>query len=600
MTADIIKTQQGLARKALAQPSHRFTDLYHLLHRREWIEEALQHVLTNDGATTPGVDGMRWKHFNDVERSDFENERFRQRFIDEVQRDLRLRTFRPLPVRRVEIPKPGSLKRRPLGIPTIRDRVVQTLLKMVLEPIWEADFVYFSNGFRPGRCTMDCVQPLYKLCGTRTGYRWVIEGDIRACFEAIPHDKLVATVARRIADRHVLTLVTRFLKSGIMSEGRVEPSTRGTPQGGPLSPLLANCYLHQFDEWYRQRFASPDKRTDPLGYGRWRYRREKGKDVAAVQMFRYADDWISVVRGTKAQAEEVKQACKAFLCDDLGLDLSEEKTKVTHIQDGFDFLGYHIFRCNRASNGRRVGVFARPTTDSQRRLKAKIKAMTGRRTLDDDYLLKIQALNAVVRGWAMYYRAVNSTSTFQGIDQYVWLRLRTWLEKKHRCGPKQVRQRYMRHRSGPRGGMDEFAAQDAQERWIYRSRATNVQLVYHRPWLKRYWPHPYLEPVPAQAYAFPALDDRWEGTSRAPEYVANRRLVMQRAGGRCEHCGQRARLVVHHRNRRHYGRRPMARSDNRPEMMEALCTSCHEKEHRAEVVAHNKLRVQASAAARST
>jgi RNA-directed DNA polymerase len=367
----------------------------------------------------------------------------------------------------------------------------------------------------------------------------------------------------------------------------------------PFSPLLANIYLHQFDEWYRQRYAAPDQRTDPRGYGRWRYRREKGKDAAAVQMFRYADDWILLVRGTKAQAEEIKQACKAYLCDELGLDLSEEKTKITHIQDGVDFLGYRIFRCNRSSKGKRVGVFARPTAESQRRVKAKIKAMTGRGTLNEDYLLKIQAVNAVIRGWAMYYRAVNSSSTFQGIDQYVWLRLRTWLEKKHRCGPKQVRRRYMHQQPGPKGGMDEFAAQDAQGRWIVRYRASSTKLIYHRPWLKRSWPHPYLDPIPAQAYAYPVLDDLWEGNSRAPEYVANRRLVVQRAAGRCERCGQRARLAVHHRHRRHYGRRRMANSDNRPEMMEALCKTCHDREHRAEVVARNKTMARASAAARS-
>jgi RNA-directed DNA polymerase len=243
--SDIIKAQQGLARKAQANKAHRFDDLYHLLCKREWIEEALQHVLTNDGSHTPGVDGMSWKDFNDAEKSDFENEQFRQHFIDEVQAELKTRTFQPLPVRRVEIPKPGTNKTRPLGIPTVKDRTVQTLLKMVLEPIWEADFYYFSNGFRPGRCTMDCIQPLYKLGGTRTGYRWVIEGDVRACFDKIPHEHLLKEVARRIADTGILTLIRRFLKSGIMIERTLVQSEAWTPQGGRASPLLANIYLHR-------------------------------------------------------------------------------------------------------------------------------------------------------------------------------------------------------------------------------------------------------------------------------------------------------------------------------------------------------------------
>src|SRR5215469_15861334 len=231
MTADIIKAQQGLARKAQADKVHRFDDLYHLLCRREWIEEALQHVLDNDGSQTPGVDGMSWKDFNDADKSDFENEKFRRQFIDELQSELKTRTFKPMPVRRVEIPKPGTNKTRPLGIPTIKDRTVQTLLKMVLEPIWEADFLYFSNGFRPGRCTMDCIQPLYTLFNRHTQYAWVIEGDIRACFDTIPHHRLLAEVARRVADRRVLALIHRFLKSGIMVGLELVPSEEGTPQG---------------------------------------------------------------------------------------------------------------------------------------------------------------------------------------------------------------------------------------------------------------------------------------------------------------------------------------------------------------------------------
>jgi group II intron reverse transcriptase/maturase len=244
--SDIIKAQQGLARKAQAQKDHRFNDLYHVLCKREWIEAALQHVLDNDGAQTPGVDGISWKSFNDAEKSDFENEQFREQFIAELHQELKAQTFRPMPVRRVEIPKPGTNKKRPLGIPTLKDRTVQTLLKMVLEPIWEADFFYFSNGFRPGRCTMDCIQPLYKLCSTKTGYRWVIEGDIRACFDKIPHDALLQEVARRVADTKILALIRRFLKSGIMIERTVVPSDEGTPQGGICSPLLANIYGRLF------------------------------------------------------------------------------------------------------------------------------------------------------------------------------------------------------------------------------------------------------------------------------------------------------------------------------------------------------------------
>ena len=223
-----------------------------------------------------------------------------EQFIDTLQAELKARTFRPEPVRRVEIPKPGTHKTRKLGIPTMKDRVVQTLLKMVLEPIWEADFLYFSNGFRPGRCTMDCIQPLYTLFNRHTQYAWVIEGDIRACFDKIPHERLVAEVARRVADRRVLALIQRFLKSGVMVGLELVPSEEGTPQGGIVSPLLANIYLHRFDAWFVDQYTCPPGTSKEA----WRKERVKGGTKAAAQMFRYADDWIILVRGTKSQARD--------------------------------------------------------------------------------------------------------------------------------------------------------------------------------------------------------------------------------------------------------------------------------------------------------
>jgi len=590
--SDIIKTQQGLARKAETHKTHHFEDLYHLLCKREWIEEALQHVLDNDGSQTAGVDGMSWKSFNDVDKSDFENEKFRQQFIETLQQELKAHTFKPMPVRRVAIPKPGTNKKRPLGIPTLKDRTVQTLLKMLMEPIWEADFFYFSNGFRPGRCTMDCIQPLYKLCSTKTGYRWVIEGDIKACFDRIPHDKLVAEVARRIADPHILKLIRSFLKSGIMDQGKLAPSEEGTPQGGIVSPLLANIYLHRFDEWYYHHYGTPDGKIDGAGYSRWQQATKKGKNKAATQMFRYADDWIITVRGTKDQAQEIKEACKGFLQEELGLELSEEKTTITHIIDGFDFLGYHIFRCNKPTNGNIAGVFMQPTEKGLKRIKQKIKEMTGRKTLNDDYLHKLEAINALVRGWASYYRAVNPYRTFDKLDRYVWIRLRRWLQKKYQMSSLQVRKHYMRHRNGPEGGYAEFATQDAEGTWVWRARATRTKLIYYRPSWKRHWPNPYLEKKKAEHFVLPTLKTMWHGNREAPIYDSNRREALKRANGCCERCGKATKLLTHHTNRVKTGKRKLSQADNRPEMLEAICFACHVKEHRAERIHHNKVKFQ--------
>jgi RNA-directed DNA polymerase len=339
--------------------------------------------------------------------------------------------------------------------------------------------------------------------------------------------------------------------------------------------VLANIYLH--------RYAAPDQETDRRGYHAWKKQRGKGSNLAAVQMFRYADDWIVVIRGTKAQAQVIKETCKTFLRDELGLELSDEKTKITHIEDGFEFLGFRIFRCNKPSNGWKVGVFMRPTEKGLKRVQAKIKAMTTRSTINDDYVYKIQAINAVIRGWATYYRAVNPTETFQKLDRYVWLRLKKWLEKKYGIGPKEVKRRYMPHQPGPKGGRDEFAAQEADGTWVWRYRATQTKLIYHRPTIKKHWPHPYLEKVKVEHYVLPTMKDRWQGNSAAPTYAANRREVLKRANGACERCGRATRLTVHHRHRVKWNKKPM-QADHRPEVMEALCKSCHDKEHRAELI----------------
>ncbi len=477
-----------------------------------------------------------------------------------------------------------------MNMPTIKDRCVQTLLKMLMEPIWEADFFYFSNGFRPGRCTMDCVQPLYQLCNTTTGYRWVIEGDIKACFDRIPHDKLVAEVARRIADPHILKLIRSFLKSGIMDHGKLAPSEEGTPQGGIASPLLANIYLHRFDEWYYNRYGTPDRTIDTASYARWHRATSKGKNQAATQMFRYADDWIIVVRGTQAQAQEIKEECKRFLQEELGLELSEEKTTITHIIDGFDFLGYHIFRCDRTSDGNIIGVFMHPTEKGLKRTQQKIKEMTDRKTLNDDYLHKLEAINSLIRGWASYYRAVNPSRTFDKLDRYVWIRLRRWLQKKYHISSFQVKKQYMRHRSGPEGGYAEFATQDAEGTWVWRARAMRTKLIHYRPSWKRHWPNPYLEKRKAEHFVLPTLKNIWHGNSEAPIYAANRREALKRAKGCCERCGKATKLFTHHKNRVKTGKRKLSQADNRPEMLEAICFECHVKEHRAERIYQNKVK----------
>lgn len=367
-----------------------------------------------------------------------------------------------------------------------------------------------------------------------------------------------------------------------------ERKVRSVPT--PPSPLLANIYLHRFDEWYHERYGMPDRQTDVAKWSAWQRARKKGKGKAATQMFRYADDWIIAVRGTQAQAQEIKQECKRFLQDELGLELSEEKTVITHIIDGFDFLGYHIFRCNRTSNGNIVGVFMQPTEKGLKRTKQKIKEMTNKKTLNDDYLHKLEAINSLVGGWASYHRAVNPCRIFDKLDRYVWIRLRRWLQKKYRISSFQVRKQYMRHRSGPEGGYAEFAAQDVEGKWLWRRRAMRTKLIHYRPSWKRHWPNPYLEKKKVEQFVLPTLKNTWHGNREAPIYDANRREALKRAKGYCERCGKATKLFTHHKNRVKTGKRKLNQADNRLEMLEAICFECHTKEHRAERIHQNKVK----------
>jgi group II intron reverse transcriptase/maturase len=231
--SDIIKTQRSLAKKALYEPEHQFNHLYRLICREDWIQEALAAVLSHQGARTAGIDGVTKKTFSSQE--------FYLTFIRQLQQELRQGTFQPVPARRAYIPKANG-KQRPLGISTVKDRVVQMLLKMVLEPIWESDFLNCSNGFRPDRRTMDCIALLDSYINERSKHFWVIEGDIKGAFDNIQHEILLKLITKRVADRRIMKLLAQFLKAGVMENGQWQRTEFGTPQGAVCSPFLANIY----------------------------------------------------------------------------------------------------------------------------------------------------------------------------------------------------------------------------------------------------------------------------------------------------------------------------------------------------------------------
>ena len=305
---------------------------------------AWDRVRGNKGARTAGVDGQTAASIQVMHGV--------EEFLDWLRCSLKGRSFQPLPVRERMIPKTGRKLRR-LGIPTVADRVVQASLKLVLEPIFEADFLPCSYGFRPKRRAHDAVAEVRYLATRPRCYEWVVEGDIKACFDEIDHAALLGRVRSRIGDKRVLGLIKAFLKAGILTEDRLlEETTAGTPQGGILSPLLANVALTVLDEFIAQSPGGPASSS----VGRARRLRQGRPNFRLV---RYADDWCLLVKGTRADAEAFRDQIAEVLATTMGLRLSEDKTLVTHIEKGLDFLGWRIQRHRKRGTSRATSMSIR-------------------------------------------------------------------------------------------------------------------------------------------------------------------------------------------------------------------------------------------------
>jgi group II intron reverse transcriptase/maturase len=404
--------QKKLSQRATEKPEHRFENLYSLLCNEVWLRVAALETLKNKGSETAGVDHQTRSNF----LGDFDGN------INRLREQLKTKVFEPMPVRRVYIPKPNSEKKRPLGIPTLRDRIVQEALRMILEPIWEADFSRHSYGFRPNRSTYDAVAYIgNQLAGRGGSFQWVIEGDIASYFDTIPHRRLNKAVNKRVADRNISDLLWKFLRAGVMRQGEVQETVNGTPQGGIVSPLLANIYLHQLDRYMESKYLNltPDQRS-------WRRRTGKANNLYV----RYADDFVVLCNGTKAQAHAIKEELGGFLSS-IGLTLSEEKTKVTHITKGFIFLGYQIIR-SIGTKGKMVPKVLIPGS-AIKRFQHKIRRILAPNTTNDATVAKIHAMNQLIRGWCEYYRSTSSPSfAFRKLDYELFWQMAHWLGRKYK------------------------------------------------------------------------------------------------------------------------------------------------------------------------
>jgi group II intron reverse transcriptase/maturase len=387
--------QRTLYRAAKADPGRRFHALYDKVHRRDLLERAWGLVRANRGAA--GIDRQT---IADVEQYGA------SRLLDELAADLKGGSWRPLPARRVFIEKPGREELRPLSIPTVRDRVVQAATKLAIEPVFEADFLPCSFGFRPKRSAHDALQVLIDECWG--GRRWAVETDIADCFEAIPHDRLMSAIEERITDRKLLKLLRAMLRAGVMQDGAVRREVAGTPQGGVVSPLLANVYLHRLDrEW-----------------------QTRGTGV----LVRYADDLV-VMCHTKREAEAALAALRSMLAE-LSLELKQAKTRIVHLAEGgegLDFLGFHHRHVRMTGPRRHIHFLARwPSRAAMARARDRIREITDRKRLRLPVEWIVQDLNRFLRGWGGYFRYGHSAHHFDQISNYAVHRLALFVAKRHK------------------------------------------------------------------------------------------------------------------------------------------------------------------------
>ena len=542
---DVGEKQKSISQMATADQSLKFHNLYDLIYHPSWLETAYQHVRRNAGSKTAGVDKVNMLMFEENLESN----------LQELREQLKSGTFDPLPVRRVileEKKRDGRIKLRPLGIPAIRDRIVQEALRMILEPIWESDFSTYSYGFRPNRCTMDAVSYLWaKMIGhAGWAYKWVIEGDISSYFDTIHHRKLMKLVQRRIKEKKLLDLIWKFLQAGVLDGCNYTETLAGVPQGGIVSPLLANIYLHELDKYMEDTYVSRPQIVK---------HRNRKKGIPNFLYTRYADDFVVLCDGNKAQAQEMKEELSQFLKSSLKLELSREKTKITHVTDGFQFLGFWLER-SMGTTGKIVGKIRIPESAIQK-MRHKLHTVLSPSTNQESVSAKIMALNRMIGGWCRYYQYTSSPSYVFGImENLIFWDMAHWIGRKYKLSIPKVLRKFRRSNT-----------------FAYKKSILIMPSAYKaKRYKQRTWKNLYLvNPKELRREVVPSLNDSGIYEAR-PGRADMRSEVLERKGTVCAVCGKEyLEFEVQIDHIKPYASFKRGEEANRMGNLQVLCTSCH-------------------------